>query len=197
MSVAATHPQQSPPEDVLDVVRAMAKLAAHRDHQAEIEFAKDPILLIDETEASKLARCSSVDQFRLLVKQMIFPAAYFSGQWDRRDIEAAVASVIPWPEIRAENSEVYFVQSGDFIKIGYSKNVSERLVTMQTGSPTELILIATIPGSVITEERIHRLFERLYHRGEWFRRTPQLMAYIDWLVVQKETVASIDRVDVA
>jgi hypothetical protein len=40
MSQAATHPRQSPPEDVLDVVRALARLAARMDHEAELARRK-------------------------------------------------------------------------------------------------------------------------------------------------------------
>jgi hypothetical protein len=40
MPAAATHPQQKPPEDVLDVVRALARLAARVDHEAELARRK-------------------------------------------------------------------------------------------------------------------------------------------------------------
>jgi hypothetical protein len=40
MSQAAAHPQQKPAEDVLDVVRALARLAARVDHEAELERRK-------------------------------------------------------------------------------------------------------------------------------------------------------------
>jgi len=40
MSQTASHPQQSPSEDVLDVVRALARLAARVDHEAELARRK-------------------------------------------------------------------------------------------------------------------------------------------------------------
>jgi hypothetical protein len=46
MTVAAVHPQQTakpPGEDVLAVARALAKLHARLDHEAELARSKDPI----------------------------------------------------------------------------------------------------------------------------------------------------------
>jgi hypothetical protein len=73
----------------------------------------------------------------------------------------------------------YFIQaiSGGLIKIGYtSKDPALRLRDLQTGSPHELRVIATIPGNV--ERQLHVQFQEFRRHGEWFQPHADLVAYI-------------------
>ena len=65
---------------------------------------------------------------------------------------------------------VYLIAARDLemVKIGLATNVRERLSQLQTGSPCELELLATIPGGENEERALHWLFGHLHVRGEWF-----------------------------
>ena len=72
---------------------------------------------------------------------------------------------------------VYFVKSGDFMKIGYTKNVSKRIAQLSTGSPQKLELMGIVFGGVDTEKEYHTIFSSLHHKKEWFRYDGILKAF--------------------
>jgi hypothetical protein len=64
---------------------------------------------------------------------------------------------------------VYFLQCGGLIKIGFARDVAKRLAELQTGNPEPLKLVAVIPGCLPSvERRYHREFATARRRGEWF-----------------------------
>ncbi len=67
---------------------------------------------------------------------------------------------------------IYFIQEKKTknIKIGFtSRNVEERIDTLQVGNSNDLILLAVFDGCMKTERQLHRIFKPLKERGEWFR----------------------------
>jgi hypothetical protein len=84
-----------------------------------------------------------------------------------------------YPVGRISNqSHVYFIRGGDFIKIGVSGDPLGRLADLQVSSPYLLELIAVIPGNRDEEFEIQKLFLDLYVRGEWFRDDPSIHAFL-------------------
>lgn len=73
---------------------------------------------------------------------------------------------------------VYFIRGGAVIKIGFATNVLNRMRDLQIGSPHALHLLGYMPGSIYEEKRLHRLFSAHRSHGEWFRRSPELLAFI-------------------
>lgn len=62
------------------------------------------------------------------------------------------------------------------VKIGYADyNVYSRLDSLQTGNPRELILLATLPGGMETERKLHAKFQNLNILQEWFRPSRELL----------------------
>ena len=77
---------------------------------------------------------------------------------------------------------VYFIRSTDtsHVKIGTTKHSPPaRLRDLQTGNPSELVLLGAMAGGVGLEKQLHDRFDALRVRGEWFRGTPELLAFID------------------
>jgi hypothetical protein len=75
---------------------------------------------------------------------------------------------------------VYFVQQGAEgpIKIGFSSNILLRMERLQTANSEELRLLLRLPGSQVEEHGLHRKFLLSRIRGEWYRPTPDLLAFI-------------------
>lgn len=79
---------------------------------------------------------------------------------------------------------IYFVQDtgGGEIKVGVAKK--RRLVKLigklQLGNPSELKLLGVIPArnAAALQRELHTTFSDAHLRGEWFRSTPDLLAYI-------------------
>ena len=92
----------------------------------------------------------------------------------------------PWIAPVSHESVVYFIATEDDerIKIGYTKHLSQRFSVLQSSSVEPLKLVGFIAGDRQTERRLHLRFasERLH--GEWFRRSPELVALIQ--AVQRE-----------
>lgn len=73
---------------------------------------------------------------------------------------------------------VYFVDGGDAIKIGFTRSMKARLEKMHTDVPGGPVLLHFEPGTFKTEKVLHRHFADLRLRGEWFRKSPELLAHI-------------------
>ena len=77
-----------------------------------------------------------------------------------------------------EGSFVYFVQCGEFVKIGYTFDPRSRLDALLSGTPHDIDLIKLIAGGLAAERALHRCLSAFRHRREWFRLEPQLLQAI-------------------
>lgn len=79
-------------------------------------------------------------------------------------------------EAFAEQVQVYYVRTGDYIKIGYTQNLKSRLSSMRLDPSA---LLATEPGGRPREALRHRQFAQWRDgRKENFEPVPELMAHI-------------------
>jgi len=71
---------------------------------------------------------------------------------------------------KRSNTGVYIVEAvgTGMCKIGYAKNIRNRVDALQTACPYELRVRATINGTRETESAFHRIHARNRVRGEWF-----------------------------
>jgi len=71
---------------------------------------------------------------------------------------------------------IYFVkcEKTNYVKIGYTDNLSSRLRAIQTHCPLKILLIGCIEGSKYEEQWWHKRWGGYRLRGEWFEATPQL-----------------------
>lgn len=94
---------------------------------------------------------------------------------------------------KERRSTVYFIAAGDYVKIGFSTNMKVRLVDLRHSSnittPAGLShrdlnahrVLATEAGGPDRESRLHFHFRAYHVAGEWFTRSPELLAYINAL----------------
>lgn len=82
------------------------------------------------------------------------------------------------------NGYVYVLRSGDFIKIGKSKNVDQRLTQISPKTPMPVTLLHTIACDDMSwaEAQLHRHYAHYRTNGEWFL-LPQ--AELDWMLTIK------------
>jgi hypothetical protein len=88
----------------------------------------------------------------------------------------AMVDRVKRPNTSATPGHVYFISFGSLIKIGFSTNIQQRLRVLPHDE-----LLAKIPGTMRDEKVLHRQFAHLRQQGEWFRKEPDLLAYIDTL----------------
>jgi hypothetical protein len=76
---------------------------------------------------------------------------------------------------------IYFVQVGidGPIKIGYTKNMANRLIGLQSDNPYKLIVLGVMDGDVVKEGALHIKFDEYRIRGEWFWPVKPILSYIE------------------
>lgn len=79
--------------------------------------------------------------------------------------------------------KIYFIQAGDAgpVKIGLAMNPEQRRTELQTASHERLHIRATVVGDLGTEQGFHRFYRREHVRGEWFRPSLRLKAFVEHL----------------
>lgn len=75
---------------------------------------------------------------------------------------------------------VYFIRSGEYIKIGYTSDLPKRLSNLQTGNPHQLTVIHTIltRQAEEIEADLHEMFTEYHVSGEWFRLPDDAIARV-------------------
>ena len=76
---------------------------------------------------------------------------------------------------------IYFIKAlnSGLIKIGYTKNVGERVASLRSNSPEELHILKITEGDIEDEKRIHNKFKHFNERNEWFRPEKSLLDFIE------------------
>jgi hypothetical protein len=78
----------------------------------------------------------------------------------------------------AKASRLYFIQCGEFTKIGIASDPYSRLVELQVGCPYKLELLSVkYPADAgLAEELMHSRLDQYRVRGEWFKLPNDLLA---------------------
>jgi len=84
---------------------------------------------------------------------------------------------------------VYFVRCGEHgpVKIGHTRNMLDRLGTLQVANHENLKLLCLLEGNRQTEAAFHTQFAKYKIRGEWFRATRTVLAFITALPTELTT----------
>lgn len=69
---------------------------------------------------------------------------------------------------------IYFLECGDFIKIGWSQNAKARINSIQHTIPFDIRVLCISYGDVTFEKSLHAKFAHLRFRGEWFRKSQEI-----------------------
>jgi hypothetical protein len=78
---------------------------------------------------------------------------------------------------------VYFIESGGFIKIGWSADWHARVRSLRTANPNPIDVLLVIKGSRQDEGDLHARFQACRAHGEWYTPTRELLDHIDLLEI--------------
>lgn len=62
---------------------------------------------------------------------------------------------------------LYLIKSDNYLKIGYTYDVSKRMKQYETHNPN-FVLLDTAPGNTIDEMRLHSILKPYWIKNEWF-----------------------------
>ena len=111
-------------------------------------------------------------------------------------MKAPFTELVDFGAMLGDLGYVYFLHdaSAKLVKIGFTRDIVRRAGTVRSASGRDAVLLGTIIGTFADENRIHRQFDRLRERGEWFRETPALMRDIAEILAAPQTpTVSIKR----
>lgn len=91
-----------------------------------------------------------------------------------KDLQSMLRPAIP----QSSTEVVYFIECGEFIKIGRTSDIDRRVKSLSRHTPSDLKVLATIPGDHTTEYDFHTRFFASRHKGEWFHKSGDLLAFI-------------------
>lgn len=77
---------------------------------------------------------------------------------------------------------VYFVRVGDQVKIGFTKDVRQRVKSIQTSCADPVEVMAVMPGTTETEKFLHLRYDAYRTGGEWFSLTGVLAEFLNYKV---------------
>lgn len=80
--------------------------------------------------------------------------------------------------MQPKQRHVYFIQCGDFIKIGTAIDVGARIRSIRASNPHPIEVLRVIPADDALEKDLHKRFAQSRHRGEWFKPSQDLADFI-------------------
>lgn len=97
----------------------------------------------------------------------------------RRQCRRIINEIYSRP-VKSSGSVVYLISTDnpEFVKIGFTKRLEDRLRSLRTASHVEPTIHLTIPGTQSLERELHTRFEAARHNREWFRLTDELKTFI-------------------
>lgn len=72
------------------------------------------------------------------------------------------------PRKKEREDTIYIINSAHYIKIGFTRNIDQRIHALRTSSPLDVELVASFPGTKDDEKELHAMFNHIRVRGEWF-----------------------------
>ena len=133
-------------------------------------------------------------QFEALIKENIFPQPDAGRRWRVHRFNAALEVLMKATD-KVNPGYVYYMEMGDYIKIGWSDWPPNRRDVLQTATPYDIILLGAFPGSLENEQALHRMFAHCHKRDEWFHKSSGLLAWIAWLKIAWRGNADVIRGD--
>ena len=74
---------------------------------------------------------------------------------------------------------VYVIGFADYVKIGWSENVRERLFDIQKHAPEELVVYRLFAAKKVTERKLQQRFTNMRLHGEWFALAHSLKGWVE------------------
>ena len=93
-------------------------------------------------------------------------------------------------------NKLYFIKSGNYVKIGYTRSIKDRLNQLQSGNPNELKLIFLLDDAKDLEIPLHKFFKgkNKHQRGEWFIYDELTERVIEVLKIHKTQKNKLDEI---
>lgn len=132
-------------------------------------------------EVTKLTRRNGRVFFLQFVKVVRNRFADHETGFQRHEFAQKISAVAKRGEELPDlfNPVVYFARDCDLVKIGFTGQLRNRLVSIKSKiGGRKLELLGTLPGGRELERQLHTRFAHLRQHGEWFTLTDEIREFI-------------------
>lgn len=152
-----------------------------------IDWAAVPLGVVPDREIARRLGVTQQTVWKLRTQRGIPPAPKTSGVTGRAAKKTARKAERRRSAANAKRlfelgtvGRVYFIRSGQAIKIGWTAGpVEQRLRQMQPSNPEPMEVVGVMEEcDVAAERRLHRQFDDIRIANEWFVADPKLLGYI-------------------
>lgn len=116
-----------------------------------------------------------------LVALLIVLALWVLGWILLHQFALSLRGLFPDKKKKIVRDSLYFLRSGDRVKIGRAKDPEYRLMVLRSHIPYETEILAILPGAGNLEKRIHKLLQPYKIKGEWFEYNEEIQNLLDEL----------------
>lgn len=81
---------------------------------------------------------------------------------------------------------LYLLKSGNYLKIGYAKNIEERMKLYTTHNP-DFELLDKAEGTLLDEKELHKICKKWQHRTEWYDYTEEIIEIFKKFTTRKKS----------
>lgn len=114
------------------------------------------------------------------VGEQEFQKAYTAALGGKNLAKIARESAYPALKPIGARGHVYFVRSGDRVKIGFTRSIRSRIRSLQTSNAERLEILLVVPGAEGTEKFFHERFADNRVGGEWFTLIGTLADFVGY-----------------
>jgi hypothetical protein len=100
-------------------------------------------------------------------------------QENKESIKAKVSLYRKKRKEKFSKSIVYFIKTGNFIKIGKTNNLFCRIRSIRVDNPYKIELLGYIENNEHTEKELHWKFREYHKKGEWFYLSQEILDYVN------------------
>jgi hypothetical protein len=143
--------------------------------EAELTDGQGRALSAHRTQASYAGYAKRTEKRMLSATRKRFAHRLAEETLTGHDLGEVIAPTDTRP---AGSGYIYFARCGHHIKIGITQCIPVRLYEFATSSPDVVTLVHYEIGTRSTEKAFHQRFAADHERGEWFRLSEDIVAYI-------------------
>lgn len=91
---------------------------------------------------------------------------------------------------------IYLIESENYYKIGYTKDLNQRLKSYNTVNPDYVVLLVE-EGEISDETELHNLCKKFHYKLEWFHKNPEIINIWNNYFTEKKNNSDVCTINIS